>query len=1163
MNNRSFVFPVQLLPLVLIVLAGISRAASAPPVEPVSSLLYSPEEIVEVRNAVATNPVMKVAADEFLKRSERWMQMSEKELESLLPPPDAMYAAGYAGDPKTNAPWSRWGRGGEVCSLDHPREVKSPYTGDVYGIQKPGEPYFDDGKGWVRPEDGKKFYFKAYWNAYVIRAFHEAIDWLSVSYILTGDQNYADRALWIFDRLATLRANRPPDLVETCIDFPVPVRPGAKYGFFTFDGNQGNDRMYASALAFDLVGRAASASKPSPTNPSLSTFENIRKNYFSVCERELVDNGGSLQNHATSAYASMIAQALLFGYPDDVLKGIEACYGFLDNTIDRDGEYYEISASYSTVCREYGGRMLSLFGHYKPDRYPDPKAFPNPDDFPGRLKFGNNPIWFATAVTSMYSLSTLSRRAQYGDSGADRYTPLPTATTKAFDPAAAPFYSPEARQKMTFLKLFYHQTDTPGWKSICSRLFHQIPEAARSDGKNFIGGILQYGPSQWSVPKEAEGSLPPELREEQSVVTGHRRIAILRSGEGKNQRAIFIRGGSNAAHSHNDQMAVTYYADGMSLTGTPGYYLWGTPMHRGYVTRSVAHAMVVVDEDLPNAEFVSMRPPARIEGFLPFGPAQFIEMSDPGLWPQSHLTQYRRQNWLIDISDTECYFVDAFWVEGGKTHDYVWQAPFVDPPKDTDLSLTGIDPKPILGVWSLAGLDERNRGAVFNQPGKSWGERLETGTETMRPVGIPGERLPDSRWNPPPGNGYGFLWDIKGERTDRDWSATWLLHDQAHFTRLTMLDSGRQTVLTGKAPSLKKDRFFNPVIARRQSADGSPLKSRFLTLVQASANQDDWPINDVKSIPEAGPDNVGLVATHRDGTRDTLLAAGPGNEKLEVPSVKLHGKRAFIRKDTEGNISQLMLSEGTSLESEGISLRLPSDNWKGKVTGVSASDIAVDCALPDNGALRWQAAMFSSPADAWTPYASNEFFTVENVVKNPDGGSVLNFDRQSVIASRLKVSETDYPSGAVTTQWPNELSCQYPREWTPNEQYQSRVFEGHLIRQESDPTKSTVVTGYVDADRLLVEDAHAMEEGKYYHIMAVQPGDLLQIPTFAILERLKEGGWSIRANMDVDLMLGDKPAKWILRTEDAHDAMLVPDKTGRLHIPVSLLGNGKGTLLRN
>ena len=261
---------------------------------------------------------------------------------------------------------------------------------------------------------------------------------LSVSYMLTGDPQYSERALFLFDQMATLRAHRPATLTDACIDFPAPVRPGAKFGFFTYDGNQGNDRMYASALAFDLVGRSASAAKPSSSNPALSTFENIRQNYFFVCERELVDGGRSLQNHSVTAYVSMTAQALLFGYAADVRKGLEACYGFLDNTIDRDGEYYEISASYATLGREYGGRLLNLFSHYRPDRYLDPKAFPNPAEFADKLDFGRNPVWFNTAVRSMYTLSTLSRRPQYGDSAADRYAPTGKACRRRLSTRSTP-----------------------------------------------------------------------------------------------------------------------------------------------------------------------------------------------------------------------------------------------------------------------------------------------------------------------------------------------------------------------------------------------------------------------------------------------------------------------------------------------------------------------------------------------------------------------------------------------------------------------------------------------------------------------------------------------------------------------------------------------------
>ena len=75
---------------------------SQAPVEPVRCLVYTPDDIAAVRHAVAVDPVMRAAADEFLRRSDRWVKMSERQILDLMPAPDAEYAAGYAGDPETN-----------------------------------------------------------------------------------------------------------------------------------------------------------------------------------------------------------------------------------------------------------------------------------------------------------------------------------------------------------------------------------------------------------------------------------------------------------------------------------------------------------------------------------------------------------------------------------------------------------------------------------------------------------------------------------------------------------------------------------------------------------------------------------------------------------------------------------------------------------------------------------------------------------------------------------------------------------------------------------------------------------------------------------------------------------------------------------------------------
>ena len=90
------------------------------------------------------------------------------------------------------------------------------------------------------------------------------------------------------------------------------------------------------------------------------------------------------------------------------------------------------------------------------------------------------------------------------------------------------------------------------------------------------------------------------------------------------------------------------------------------------------------------------------------------------------------------------------------------------------------------------------------------------------------------------------------------------------------LAQASQTVVTGKAPSLLKDHFFNPVISRREAADGAPLQSRFLAVTQVSGDREQWPLKEITSLADANQNDVGMVATHVDGTRDTLLAAGPG-----------------------------------------------------------------------------------------------------------------------------------------------------------------------------------------------------------------------------------------------------------------------------------------------
>src|SRR5690606_33069864 len=126
-------------------------------------------------------------------------------------------------------------------------------------------------------------------------------------------------------------------------------------------------------------------------------------------------------------------------------------------------------------------------------------------------------------------------------------------------------------------------------------------------------------------------------------------------------------------------------------------------------------------------------------------------------------------------------------------------------PAERGFAISGVAPKPVEGVWTLAGFDKKYRNATFDAEGRSWGERLLVSSGTIRDLKIPGEEVKNvSRWSPPPGNGYGFIWDVKSAKTTDSWSARWNLLDGKSQTRMTMLNPDGQQVIVGKSPALNQ-----------------------------------------------------------------------------------------------------------------------------------------------------------------------------------------------------------------------------------------------------------------------------------------------------------------------------------------------------------------------
>lgn len=1124
----------RLFVLMLIAAVAAADGSGLPPLKPYRGLAYTQQDIDKVRQQVAQKGANAKLVKEIVAIADEWMGRSEAEIVALIPDKDAIFAFGSTnGDPRVaGKTWAAYGDRMEMCSLDRPGEIRSPHTGDVYGIQKEGEAFYDPGTGWVRPSDGKVFYFKGMWNSYVIGQLDRGIDNLALAYMLTGNEAYANRALFMLDRLATLRVQLPTQGTALA-DWPHPTRADSKKGFFRYMGNHANRRMVNMAFVFDLIGGVALADTPSAGGSGLSIRENILQNYFDIFEMEYMDSR-QLTNHATILVSNMVAQGVLKGDAQLLATGLDALYAMFDNTINRDGDYMEVSGLYGQLGRGYGGRIIAALANYDPSNYTNADEMPNPEDYPFNLKFGDDPRWYKTAVHMLYRQAVLGRYPHYGD--------MSNSETQILLGQDDPKLT---QDRIHYLRMLYGQTSREDWKREIEALY------ALSKGREHVGfgadDLLMYGLAMWVEPEAPTAdavAISPALLGETSDLMGGKVIALLRSGKAADKRALFMRGGINAYHGHDDQMALVPYGQGLMLAGEFGYGFAGTPDHLGWGTRSVSHMTAVVDEDLP-AQYLykgyshgfsaaNPAPAASVSGFLRGKdlPAQLIEMNNPGLYHRSNLREYRRTAWLVDIDPQHYYFVDMFRIAGGRTHDYVWNAPYtgfnINRPGVTAqqrFRVEGIEPTAKAGVWTLASLSGANRDEPWNQKGKSWGERLN-GLQG-RVMAQKGEKpFKTTRWNPEPGNGYGMIWNVKTDETRNNWRSFWRLPDDKHYSRTHHVNMDGLVAITAKAPSKAQDRPFDVVISRRTLKDhgeGNVLRSRFVTVMEIG-NANNWSLVSAEALPlQLGGDRgamgeqaaIGLKVNLPEGLSDFFLSSSAEGQTLDGGAVRLAGRNGFARVDAGGQLVALEMQEATSLEAAGVTLQTAAPKFRGKILKVQELKddgfrVVVSGDLPGGNFLTGSSAWVQGDLKAKIPYAHNDFYTVETVEPTGSAGtSALVFKEQSFIYTRFVVDKIKPEASQIELYWLNELAGR-----AGTFAYQGRA----VVDENNKNVEPLTQVEWIRRRDVKLADVGKLEEGQKLKVMVAQPGDYFDIPFSGALRKLPEQAmWQLSANAPVTL----------------------------------------------
>ncbi|MCX7597976.1 MAG: heparinase II/III-family protein, partial [Armatimonadetes bacterium] len=147
-------------------------------------------------------------------------------------------------------------------------------------------------------------------------------------------------------------------------------------------------------------------------------------------------------------------------------------------------------------------------------------------------------------------------------------------------------------------------------------------------------------------------------------------LAILRSGRGENERAVWLDYDAGGGHGHLDAMNLGLFAHGLDLLPDFGYPPvqfggWGSPRAVWYhITAS--HNTVLIDR----ASQQVAQGATRLWGDGEC--VQFIEAAAPAAYSAQ---QYSRTVALVDVSETDFYAADIFRVVGGSEHTKFVQGP--------------------------------------------------------------------------------------------------------------------------------------------------------------------------------------------------------------------------------------------------------------------------------------------------------------------------------------------------------------------------------------------------------------------------------------------------------------------------------------------------------
>lgn len=683
-------------------------------------LYLNKEEIAAARDCAAKEEWAKKLKEDYLRISETWLDRDYDFIKKIIPVKGSIYVYGLGKnlDPvqQKKMKWLGW---------KNPRHVVADN-----GIVYPNASVQDTGTGWVDPATRTTYYFVALANGMTLKQL-ETIDLPALvnAWILTGEEKYAERALWILDAIATVY----PYANEGPIDYPG-LAPGKP------DGGRLDRPYYQAARALmnyanyaEMLSMSNFATKPSLSNPGYTMLKNIEINLLmngaDYCLRMTKSGKGAsyeLNNGNIDYNRAPLVVGAMLGIPEWVDWALNGPLGFryaISNTIDINGRYFETGTLYAEHTREL---LLSTAYFLKRMRLP---SYPNGFEAYDNQRFAHFTLNFFTGI------QVAGRFPLFGDSGPDAEI---KKDGRIFD-----------KGTLTAAQRFYRYSGKKEIRDAALQTASQMLRDKPADFKYFDSDLFHsYGLDEFI--KQAQ-LIKNEAFAPQSAMLFDYGTLILRQGKSDNERAALIRFGPTLNHGQADELGLNFYAKGREFSFDPGYS--NTHFRFGFTSTTVGHNILVVNR---TNQLHKPSPGGDLQTWTNGEVIKSTAVDNPKAYSDQDVSKYKRRVALINLSPDDSYIIDNFWASGGIEYDY-----------------------------SLHGIKGGKLEVALPGKGVPLYTRMSKGSVLSENADYSSEMDPNGRVNSfrdkpfyyaPPGGGYGFLshpsFYSLSEPVKMQWSAT-------------------------------------------------------------------------------------------------------------------------------------------------------------------------------------------------------------------------------------------------------------------------------------------------------------------------------------------------------------------------------------------------------